>query len=273
MVLWDDRFCETLAERGFYVIRFDNRDVGRSTILRELGIPSRTQLFVRDRRGAKYSLDDMAGDAAGLMRELDFGSAHVVGVSMGGMIAQTLAIQHPRRVRSLVSIMSSTGNRRVGQALPRLWPRMLRRVRRDREGYIRDFIETYQTIGSTLYPPDPARMRTACRAVLRTWPAPVGRRATARGDHHRRRPDAIPAGARCPHHGHPRHRRSAGEAVRRSRHRRRDPGRAAVDARRDGARHAAGAVAADHRRDLRERRRGLAPDATRRPARPGPPDS
>jgi pimeloyl-ACP methyl ester carboxylesterase len=159
MVLWDDRFCETLAERGFYVIRFDNRDVGRSTILRELGIPSRTQLFVRDRRGAKYSLDDMAGDAAGLMRELDFGSAHVVGVSMGGMIAQTLAIQHPRRVRSLVSIMSSTGNRRVGQAHPRLWPRMLRRVRRDREGYIRDFIETYQTIGSTLYPPDPARMR------------------------------------------------------------------------------------------------------------------
>ena len=159
MVLWDDRFCETFAERGFYVIRFDNRDVGRSTILRELGIPSRMQLFVRDRRGAKYSLDDMAGDAAGLLRELDFGSAHVVGVSMGGMIAQTLAIQHPRRVRSLVSIMSSTGNRRVGQAHPRLWPRMLRRVRRDREGYIRDFIETYQTIGSTLYPPDPERMR------------------------------------------------------------------------------------------------------------------
>jgi pimeloyl-ACP methyl ester carboxylesterase len=159
MVLWDDRFCEMLAERGFYVVRFDNRDVGRSTILRKLGIPSRTQLFVRDRRAAKYSLEDMAGDAAGLMRELDFASAHVVGVSMGGMIAQTLAIQHPRRVRSLVSIMSSTGNRRVGQAHPRLWPRMLRRVRRDREGYIRDFIETYQTIGSTRYPPDPERMR------------------------------------------------------------------------------------------------------------------
>jgi pimeloyl-ACP methyl ester carboxylesterase len=159
MVLWDDRFCQTLAERGFYVIRFDNRDVGRSTILRELGIPSRMQLFVRDRRGAKYSLEDMAGDAAGLMRELDIGSAHVVGVSMGGMIAQLLAIQHRRRVRSLVSIMSTTGNRRVGQAHPRLWPRMLRRIPRDREGYVRDFIETYQTIGSTRYPPDPERMR------------------------------------------------------------------------------------------------------------------
>ncbi len=159
MVLWDDRFCDTLAERGFFVIRFDNRDVGRSTILRELGVPTRTQLFLRDRRGAKYSLDDMAGDVAGLMRRLDIGAAHVVGVSMGGMIAQLLAIQHPRRVRSLVSIMSSTGNRRVGQAHPRLWPRMVRRPRRDREGYIRDFIETYQTIGSTRYPPKPERMR------------------------------------------------------------------------------------------------------------------
>ncbi|MGZ4321129.1 MAG: alpha/beta fold hydrolase [Solirubrobacteraceae bacterium] len=159
MVLWDDRFCDTLAERGFFVIRFDNRDVGRSTILRELGVPSRTQLFLRDRRGAKYSLDDMAGDAAGVMRRLDIAAAHVVGVSMGGMIAQLLAIQHPRRVRSLVSIMSTTGNRRVGQAHPRLWPRMVRRPRRDREGYIRDFIETYQTIGSTRYPPDPERMR------------------------------------------------------------------------------------------------------------------
>jgi pimeloyl-ACP methyl ester carboxylesterase len=159
MVLWDERFCEKLAERGFFVVRFDNRDIGRSTILRELGVPSRPQLFLRDRRGARYSLDDMAGDAAGLTRQLDLGAAHVVGVSMGGMIAQLLAIQHPRRVRSLVSIMSSTGNRRVGQAHPRLWPRMVRRVRRDREGYIRDFIETYQTIGSTRYPPDPERMR------------------------------------------------------------------------------------------------------------------
>jgi pimeloyl-ACP methyl ester carboxylesterase len=159
MVLWDERFCETLAARGFHVIRFDNRDVGRSTILRELGVPTRTQLFVRSRRGAKYPLDDMAGDAAGLLRQLDIGSAHVVGVSMGGMIAQLLAIHHPRRVRSLGSIMSTTGNRRVGQADPRLWPRMLRRLRRDRDGYIRDFIESYEAIGSQRYPPDHERMR------------------------------------------------------------------------------------------------------------------
>jgi pimeloyl-ACP methyl ester carboxylesterase len=159
MVLWDDQFCEQLAQRGFFVVRFDNRDIGRSTILRDAPVPSRLQLFLRDRRGAAYSLDDMAGDAARLMRELDIGAADVVGVSMGGMIAQLLAIHHPRRVRSLVSIMSTTGNSRVGQAHPRLWARMVRRPRRDREGYIRDFVETYQVIGSPRYPPDPERMR------------------------------------------------------------------------------------------------------------------
>ena len=174
MVLWDDRFCETLAGRGFHVIRFDNRDVGRSTILRASKVPSRMQLFVRDRRGAAYSLDDMAADAAGLLRQLDIGSAHVVGVSMGGMIAQLLAIQHPRRVRSLVSIMSTTGNQRVGQAHPRLWPRMLRRPRRDREGYIRDFIEGYEAIGSPAYPPDPERMRSRAERCFERGLHPAG---------------------------------------------------------------------------------------------------
>lgn len=159
MMMWDDELCETLADRGLRVIRFDNRDIGRSTILRDAPVPSRMQLFLRDRRGAAYSLDDMACDAARLMRQLDIGAADVVGVSMGGMIAQLLAIHHPRRVRSLVSIMSTTGNSRVGQAHPRLWARMVRRPRRDREGYIRDFIETYQVIGSPRYPPDPERMR------------------------------------------------------------------------------------------------------------------
>ena len=200
----------------------------------------------------------MAGDAAGLMRELDFDSAHVVGVSMGGMIAQTLAIQHPRRVRSLVSIMSTTGNRRVGQAHPRLWPRMLRRVRRDREGYIRDFIETYQTIGSTLYPPDPERMRERAERCFERGLHPSGavRQLAAIITADDRTP--FLRRARRPDDGHPRQRRPAGEAVRRSRHRRGDPRRAAGDARGDGARPAAGAVATDHRRDLRERRRGLA---------------
>jgi pimeloyl-ACP methyl ester carboxylesterase len=159
MVLWDDQFCEQLTERGFFVIRFDNRDIGRSTILRDKPIPTRVQLILRDKRGAAYELNDMAGDAAGLLDHLGIDKAHVVGVSMGGMIAQLLAIRHPDRVLSLVSIMSTTGNRRVGQPSPRMLPRMLRRARTDREGYLADFAETYRVIGSPRYPRDPVHMR------------------------------------------------------------------------------------------------------------------
>jgi pimeloyl-ACP methyl ester carboxylesterase len=159
MVLWDDDFCRTLADRGFWVIRFDNRDIGRSTILRDAPVPTRGQLLLRDRRAASYSLGEMAGDAAGLLDHLDVRAAHIVGVSMGGMIAQLLAINHHERVLSLVSIMSSTGNRRVGRISLRLIPRLLRQTRRDREGYVRDFLATYRAIGSPAYPLDPVRKR------------------------------------------------------------------------------------------------------------------
>jgi len=159
MLLWEEEFCEQLAARGFRAIRFDNRDVGRSTILRDAPVPKRWQLAVRDPRGAAYSLDDLADDAAGLLEQLGIDSAHVVGASMGGMIAQALAIRHPDRVRSLVSIMSTTGNRRVGRAHPRLALRMLRAAARDREGYIADHIETYRQIGTRGFPLDEARLR------------------------------------------------------------------------------------------------------------------
>jgi pimeloyl-ACP methyl ester carboxylesterase len=148
MILWDDEFCELLAAQGFWVIRFDNRDVGRSTILREAGVPKRWQLFIRDARGAAYSLDEMAADAVGLLDHLGVAAAHVVGASMGGMIAQLIAAKHPDRVLSLVSIMSTTGNRRVGRPHPRMALRMLRKVPRDRAGYIEDHIDTYRAIGS-----------------------------------------------------------------------------------------------------------------------------
>jgi pimeloyl-ACP methyl ester carboxylesterase len=148
MLLWDEDFCDQLAAEGFYVIRFDNRDVGRSTILRDAPVPKRWQLIVRDPRGAAYSLDDMADDAVGLLDHLDIGAAHVVGISMGGMLAQLIAIRHPERVLSLVSIMSSTGNRKVGRPNPRVAKRLLRKVPRDRDGYIEDHIENYRIIGS-----------------------------------------------------------------------------------------------------------------------------
>jgi pimeloyl-ACP methyl ester carboxylesterase len=115
MLLWDESFCEQLADHGFWVIRYDNRDVGRSTILRHAPVPTIPQMLRRDPRGAAYSLDDMAADGVGVLDHLGIESAHVVGVSMGGMLAQLLAINFAARVRSVVSIMSSTGNRRVGR--------------------------------------------------------------------------------------------------------------------------------------------------------------
>jgi len=159
MILWDEDFCALLAAEGFRVIRFDNRDVGRSTIMRGSRIPRRWQLLTRDARGAAYSLDEMAADAVGLLDHLGIGAAHIVGASMGGMIAQLIALQQPDRVLSLVSIMSTTGNRRVGRPQPRLALRMLRRPPTDREGYIADQLETYRVIGSSGFDFDEAHRR------------------------------------------------------------------------------------------------------------------
>jgi pimeloyl-ACP methyl ester carboxylesterase len=159
MILWDDAFCERLAAQGFWVIRFDNRDVGRSTILRGQRIPRRWQLLTRDVRGAAYSLADMADDAIGLLDHLGIGATHVVGASMGGMIAQLMAINHPERILSLVSIMSTTGNRRVGRPQPRVAMRMLRKPQSGRDGYIEDHIETYRVLGSQGFDSDEEHRR------------------------------------------------------------------------------------------------------------------
>jgi pimeloyl-ACP methyl ester carboxylesterase len=151
MLLWDDQFCEQLASRGFRVIRFDNRDIGRSTQLRGAKIPTRWQLLRRSARGAAYMLEDLAADCVGLLDALEIGAAHIVGASMGGMIAQLVAIEHPNRVLSLVSIMSTTGNPRVGKPQPRMMMMLMRKGKREREAYIEDHIETYRAIGSQQY--------------------------------------------------------------------------------------------------------------------------
>ncbi|WP_433192998.1 alpha/beta fold hydrolase [Nocardia sp. CA-107356] len=111
MISWNETLCKQLAGRGFYVIRFDNRDSGRSTKFTEPNSPVRVAL--RLQRPA-YLLRDLAADAVGLLDHLNVSAAHVMGMSMGGMIAQTIAIEYPGRVRSLTSIMSTTGNLRVG---------------------------------------------------------------------------------------------------------------------------------------------------------------
>jgi pimeloyl-ACP methyl ester carboxylesterase len=153
MIAWHEDFCRELASRGLYVVRFDNRDIGRSTHI--AGPPPTVgQLLRRSRRAAHYTLADMAEDADGLLRELDLAPAHVIGASMGGMIAQTLAARHPESVRSLVSIMSSTGSRRSGQPSPAIYPLLLRRPRAGREAFVRRTVGVFSAIGSTGLPQD-----------------------------------------------------------------------------------------------------------------------
>ena len=158
LIWWDDEFCNALVERGFHVIRYDNRDGGRSTIFRDSPTPKPWQLLRSDPRAAAYSLEDMADDAAALLDHLGVEAAHVVGVSMGGMIAQTLAIRHAQRVLSLASIMSTTGDRGVGRARWRLYPALLRPLPRRRERYIKGFVRLFNLIGSRRYPPDVERV-------------------------------------------------------------------------------------------------------------------
>jgi pimeloyl-ACP methyl ester carboxylesterase len=147
MVAWQEDFCLQLAERGFHVVRFDNRDVGRSTHVAGRP-PTIRQLLARSRRAAHYRVADMADDAAGLLRELDLAPAHVIGASMGGMIAQSLAARHPKAVRSLTSIMSATGSRRSGQPSLRVYSVFLRRAPGDKEGFVEHMTTVFKTIGS-----------------------------------------------------------------------------------------------------------------------------
>jgi pimeloyl-ACP methyl ester carboxylesterase len=115
MIEWDERVCQLLADRGFWVIRFDNRDVGLSTRMDHLGVPDLLAALAGNPVPA-YTLDDMADDSVGLLDVLGVRAAHVVGASMGGMIAQLIAINHPDRVLSLTSIMSTVGGPAVVQA-------------------------------------------------------------------------------------------------------------------------------------------------------------
>jgi len=112
---WPDSFCRALVDRGLQVVRFDNRDAGLSTHMTEAPPPDLRAALVGDLKSVSYTLTDMAADAIGLLDALAIEKAHVVGASMGGQIAQTMAIEHPNRVLSLISMMSTTGNMSVGQ--------------------------------------------------------------------------------------------------------------------------------------------------------------
>ncbi len=164
LVLWPEDFCRELAQAGHYVVRFDNRDIGLSTKLEQPYAPRLLRAALAARLGLKvrapYTLDDMAHDTVGLLDALELPRAHVVGASMGGMIAQILAARFPRRVDSLTLIMSSSGNPRLPK--PRL-ELQLRLVRpppgHDRESLINHSMQTWRLIGSPRYPPEEQVLR------------------------------------------------------------------------------------------------------------------
>lgn len=158
MIAWDEELCAMLAERGFRVVRFDNRDIGRSTRIGGAGVPGKLDLLL-GRGTPPYLLRDMAADTFGLMDHLGIEAAHLVGASMGGMIAQTAAIERPERVRSLTSIMSTTGSRRVGHPSYKTFGLLLGRPPREREAAIERVVKTFRVIGSPGYPFEEERVR------------------------------------------------------------------------------------------------------------------
>lgn len=159
MLGWHEDFCADLAGRGFHVIRYDNRDIGRSTILSSAPVPSLGQILRRDKRAASYTLAEMAADGVGLLDHLEIERAHLVGVSMGGMIAQTIAARRPERVLSLTSIMSSTGSRWRGQPALKSYRSFLRPVATDRATYIANTAALFEIIGSPGFDRDPDDLR------------------------------------------------------------------------------------------------------------------
>jgi pimeloyl-ACP methyl ester carboxylesterase len=173
MLGWPDEFCRLLAARGLYVIRFDNRDIGLSTHLHDAPAPDVMAAVAGDTRSASYTLADMAADAAGLLDALALTSAHVAGASLGGMVAQTLAIDQPRRVRSLTSIMSTTGDRRFGAPTEAGAAALMAPPARDRDGAIERALNSARVIGSPGFPLDEQAVRDrASRSFDRAFDPP-----------------------------------------------------------------------------------------------------
>lgn len=163
---WREDFCAQLVDRGFRVVRFDNRDAGSSTQLRGPGVSG--MQFLRRKAQATYTLGDMADDAAGLIARLDGRGAHVVGVSLGSFVAQEVAIRHPQLTRSLTSIMGRPGDGRTGKVSKRMIPEFLRRSPRDEQGAIEHLVRSFRRIGSLdRTEADDEDVRTIMRRSLR----------------------------------------------------------------------------------------------------------
>jgi pimeloyl-ACP methyl ester carboxylesterase len=172
LIAWPQAFVDGLAARGFFVIRYDNRDCGLSTKFE--GMPDITALFGGDGSSAPYRIEDLADDAATLLRHLGLERAHVVGVSMGGMIVQALAIHHPERFLSVASIMSTTGDRFVGAPTGEAMSALLRPVATSREEAIEASLEGSRVIGSPKYPTDERSLRERAAAAYDRGYCPDG---------------------------------------------------------------------------------------------------
>jgi len=173
MIAWRPEFCAQLVDHGFHVVRFDNRDIGRSSRVKG-PVPTIPQLLLQSRKAGVYRLKDMAEDAFGLLDHLGVERAHVVGASMGGMIAQSMAALHPERVLSLCSIMSTTGNRLVGQPQMKLYPLFLSRPENTPEAYRERIEKVFAAIGSPGFERDPEELDAIIRESLERGHDPAG---------------------------------------------------------------------------------------------------
>ena len=185
MIYWNDEFCQMLASKGYRVIRFDNRDIGKSTWLSDAPVPSMwdfigNTLFSR-KVDAPYLLDDMANDTLGLMDALNVHQAHLVGASMGGMIAQCIAIKAPARVLSLTSIMSTTGNRSLPKAKAKISAKLLKPVAKELEGYVAQSVEVWKLLHGDYFAFDQSRVEKLIRESRQRGfnPAGVARQLSA----------------------------------------------------------------------------------------------
>jgi len=185
MIHWDDEFCRQLAARGFRVIRFDNRDIGKSTQLKGGGRITALEFlklrFLKIPVAAPYKLRDMATDVVGLLDALNIRSAHIVGASMGGMIAQEMALIFPERVRSLTSIMSTTGNPKLPGPTREAAALLMAPPVTEREAFIARFAQTWKLLRVGSFPEDEALDR---ERAIRTFdrglnPAGVSRQLRA----------------------------------------------------------------------------------------------
>jgi len=179
MIDWKDEFCTLLAGRGFYVIRFDNRDVGRSTTFEEAGHPRIDALVEAAQRGepieGPYLLSDLVADTVGLLDALGVEETHVVGLSMGGMIAQLLAAGHPDRVLTLTSIMSSTGEPGLPASTPEAWACLTAPLETALEPFVGQYISKWRVYAGPKYPIEPGAAREHAARLFERGIHPAGR--------------------------------------------------------------------------------------------------